>query len=219
MDEVLAHHGIKGQRWGVRRFQNADGTRTAAGKARERNGEQGSAPAKKESSSSKQRKRLTESQKAMLKKVAIGVGVAAAAGLATYGAVKYSDAIKEQAFQKTIDRGADAIAKLEQSSIFNEYLTNDLINDATKGYAIDYHEAVKSHEIENVRETAKENASTFRKARETLNGGGLRSNAELNAMGIRTADSTRSDFEKGIENSLKGYERNREHLEKMKKRK
>lgn len=34
-NEYLIHHGIKGQRWGVRRFQNEDGTRTAAGKARE----------------------------------------------------------------------------------------------------------------------------------------------------------------------------------------
>lgn len=31
MDE-LYHHGIKGQRWGVRRFQNEDGTLTAEGK-------------------------------------------------------------------------------------------------------------------------------------------------------------------------------------------
>ena len=30
------HHGIKGQRWGVRRFQNPDGTRTAAGQKREK---------------------------------------------------------------------------------------------------------------------------------------------------------------------------------------
>lgn len=30
----LAHHGIKGQKWGVRRFQNPDGTLTAAGKAK-----------------------------------------------------------------------------------------------------------------------------------------------------------------------------------------
>lgn len=30
----LAHHGIKGQRWGVRRFQNANGSLTSAGKKR-----------------------------------------------------------------------------------------------------------------------------------------------------------------------------------------
>lgn len=28
----FAHHGIKGQKWGVRRFQNKDGTLTEAGK-------------------------------------------------------------------------------------------------------------------------------------------------------------------------------------------
>ena len=31
----LAHHGIKGQKWGVRRYQNPDGTLTGAGKRRE----------------------------------------------------------------------------------------------------------------------------------------------------------------------------------------
>lgn len=30
----LVHHGIKGQRWGVRRFQNEDGTLTPAGEKR-----------------------------------------------------------------------------------------------------------------------------------------------------------------------------------------
>ena len=30
----LVHHGIKGQRWGVRRFQNKDGTLTTLGKKR-----------------------------------------------------------------------------------------------------------------------------------------------------------------------------------------
>ena len=35
-EEMLEHHGIKGQKWGVRRYQNEDGTRTAAGKKREK---------------------------------------------------------------------------------------------------------------------------------------------------------------------------------------
>lgn len=33
-DNYLAHYGITGQKWGVRRFQNEDGTLTAAGKIR-----------------------------------------------------------------------------------------------------------------------------------------------------------------------------------------
>lgn len=32
--DELYHHGIKGQRWGVRRFQNKDGSLTKAGKKR-----------------------------------------------------------------------------------------------------------------------------------------------------------------------------------------
>ena len=38
-DIYLAHHGVKGQRWGVRRFQNKDGSLTAAGKNRNYNKE------------------------------------------------------------------------------------------------------------------------------------------------------------------------------------
>lgn len=32
--DTLCHHGIKGQKWGIRRYQNEDGTLTSAGKAR-----------------------------------------------------------------------------------------------------------------------------------------------------------------------------------------
>lgn len=36
MDDYLSHHGILGQKWGVRRYQNADGSLTNAGKRRYR---------------------------------------------------------------------------------------------------------------------------------------------------------------------------------------
>lgn len=36
METYLVHHGILGQRWGIRRYQNPDGTLTAEGKRRQR---------------------------------------------------------------------------------------------------------------------------------------------------------------------------------------
>lgn len=36
MENTLSHHGIKGQKWGVRRFRNKDGSLTPAGKKRRR---------------------------------------------------------------------------------------------------------------------------------------------------------------------------------------
>ena len=41
MSNELSHHGIKGQKWGIRRFQNKDGSLTPAGRSRYATGEHG----------------------------------------------------------------------------------------------------------------------------------------------------------------------------------
>lgn len=35
MNSELYHYGVKGMKWGVRRYHNADGTLTSKGKARQ----------------------------------------------------------------------------------------------------------------------------------------------------------------------------------------
>lgn len=73
---VLMHHGIKGQKWGVRRFQNPDGTYTAEGKARRNNGITTKIKNKWDS--------LSDRDKTVIK-----IGAAAVAtGLAVYGMYK-----------------------------------------------------------------------------------------------------------------------------------
>lgn len=58
----LYHHGIPGQKWGVRRFQNKDGTRTAAGKKRDAEAEESARPKSADHIKSREDKRKGPSE-------------------------------------------------------------------------------------------------------------------------------------------------------------
>lgn len=67
----LYHHGILGQKWGIRRFQNRDGTYTSAGKRRRNDGLEGTVTPQRSSSG-------------VGKNIAKGLAIGAAAGLTAY---------------------------------------------------------------------------------------------------------------------------------------
>ena len=95
---VLMHHGIKGQKWGVRRFQNPDGTYTPEGKAR-RNESLGTTIKNKWNG-------LSDKQKTAIK---VGAAVAATA-LVAYGAYKVG------AFEAVAKVGKAAANKIVNSN-------------------------------------------------------------------------------------------------------
>lgn len=113
MYNELYHHGIKGQKWGIRRFQNADGSLTSKGSHRY-NVNSGNKSRRSSSSNNKKGKLSTG------KKVAIGVAATAAVLGTAYAAkkitgIKYNRAAEE--FLRNSDIGTHSISSLMISDI------------------------------------------------------------------------------------------------------
>ena len=120
--DELYHHGIKGQKWGVRRFQNEDGTRTAAGKKRAQTAEE-----------------KRERRKKIATGIAVGTAATAAAvagGYTLYRQIKNDPAkaakreLREKAkrrFMMTDDELKEGIASLELMKKYGE-LTNENVS-------------------------------------------------------------------------------------------
>lgn len=129
----LAHHGIKGQKWGIRRFQNPDGTLTSEGRSRYGI-----------------KDRLQNIDKDRLKKIGTYAGAAVAVGAAAYLIYKnpevVSKALKtfgdktakaigsaaERAGQAAVDGAMMSIGGITISRLAEKLPTDDSVDRATR---------------------------------------------------------------------------------------
>lgn len=119
--DSLSHHGIKGQRWGIRRFRKKDGSLTDAGKKRYGDGEY-----KKQT-----QKQNSKNKMSTKKKVAIGASIVGSA-LAAFGIYKYSEFIKKSAYRTIRSKGEVEAAKY--SVLGARHLINGNRAEAEKMY-------------------------------------------------------------------------------------
>lgn len=120
----LAHHGVKGQKWGVRHYQNTDGSYKPGAEGRyDPDGgsrKSSSRSSSTSSSSGSSRKGLSDKQKTALK---VGAGVAGAAALAVGGkkTLKVAkNALREsnnKAIKKMTDQGYEIGSKINKDRI------------------------------------------------------------------------------------------------------
>ena len=151
----LAHHGIKGQKWGIRRFQNSDGTLTAEGKDRYSDSTRSGGTQKVKVKGKVKVKvqgpvkvKIVDHSKTF-KNVAVGIAAVAGVSLATYGIIKAKK--KVDGF---ISKANDAIGAVKD-------IPKDLADSgkkvmtAAQNYAKEKTSSVKSAIKNEARDTAK----------------------------------------------------------------
>jgi hypothetical protein len=122
MSNELYHHGIKGQKWGVRRFQNEDGTLTEEGLKRYRTDEK----FKKKYDSYVSRKEFWSSDKGKrVKKGAIITGSV----LGTVGALGVIDLVTKRGISsaagKTVNKGREIVETILENERHKSQIKKD----------------------------------------------------------------------------------------------
>ena len=130
-DSYLEHHGILGMKWGIRRFQNKDGSLTSAGKSRY--GVRGEKRTKTEKDD--KRKGLSKSQK-----VAIAL---VAAGLSAYGGYKLGQSGALDRFINAGKRaGSDILPDLLNSATPEvKHLISERAKELSESYGFNIYES------------------------------------------------------------------------------
>ncbi len=169
-DAILEHHGILGQKWGVRRFESANGTLTAAGKKRYTTDENGDYQKLKKTSSAgvetskkkssgeeettEKKKALSDKQKKMIIAGAAVVGTAVAA----YGGYKLYQVMDKKATEglsqkyktesiKLTDKKYDAIDRMTKWQGNASNYANER-NDSSHSSAVrDYAEKARQESL------------------------------------------------------------------------
>lgn len=141
-ESYLAHHGIKGQKWGIRRYQNEDGSLTAAGEKRYRKEQKRqehhealvSSYTKLGYSKEIAERQATDHEK-LEKAAKIGL-VAVGVGLAAYGAYRLSDeymdrTIKKGTYMFTVHHGS-GIDRIKNAPFYMSWKKKDVNSYTSK---------------------------------------------------------------------------------------
>ena len=112
----LAHHGIKGQKWGVRRFQNEDGSLTSSGKKRYLKNMKEAGRKYREDLKRGATERLNKAASAAQahrREIAVAAGVTAAGiALAAYGNHRHVvNAARQEAYARYREQKGEEIAR------------------------------------------------------------------------------------------------------------
>lgn len=202
----LYHHGVKGQKWGVRRYQNEDGSLTNAGKKRYAPKETDSNVTKgvkkdlatmsnqefknkysvSKTTYMKRVDRYGDPYEARGKRTALIVGASLiGTAVAAYGGYKLSQVVKNKAYEKSLRLGKIELERFLSKNSSKEFLEQPLHKLLYDRAAFEGNQARFSK--------ARLDSKTLGSSIKTLAGKNGMSTAGLKSLGIDTVDIGYSD--------------------------